>query len=129
MLLLLLLLLLDPFRTEESSSGGRETERERASVFFYDLERYERDVRRADLSLFFSLRREKEREREKRRHFSDDVAHERIYILIFPIRKVGVLSRLDENENRRRRKRRRKRRRRERSIDRSIGRSSIVRTF
>ena len=127
-MLLLLLLLLDPFRTEESSSGGRETERERASVFFYDLERYERDVRRADLSLFFSLRREKEREREKRRHFSD-VAHERIYILIFPIRKVGVLSRLDENENRRRRKRRRKRRRRERSIDRSIGRSSIVRTF
>ena len=127
LLLLLLLLLLDPFRTEESSSGGRETERERASVFFYDLERYERDVRRADLSLFFSLRREKEREREKRRHFSDDdvAHHERIYILIFPIRKVGVLSRLDENENRRRRKRRRKRRRRERSI----GRSSIVRTF
>ena len=68
MLLLLLLLLLDPFRTEESSSGGRETERERASVFFYDLERYERDVRRADLSLssFPSGERKRERERERR---------------------------------------------------------------
>ena len=65
LLLLLLLLLLDPFRTEESSSGGRETERERASVFFYDLERYERDVRRADLSLLFPPEREREREREE----------------------------------------------------------------
>ena len=104
--------------------GERQRGKERQS-FFYDLERYERDVRRADLSLFFSLRREKEREREKRRHFSDDVPHERIYILIFPIRKVGVLSRLDENENRRRRKRRR----RERSIDRSIDRSGAVASY
>ena len=46
--------------------GERQRGKERQS-FFYDLERYERDVRRADLSLFFSLRREKERERERER--------------------------------------------------------------
>ena len=81
LLLLLLLLLLDPFRTEESSSGGRETERERASVFFYDLERYERDVRRADLSLSSFPSGERKRERERR----DDIlatmmSHTRGYI-------------------------------------------------